>query len=209
MKKSLLLLCIGLMLNMATVTAATTTKTDIDAGKKLAQSVCAACHGMDGNSVVGMYPKLAGQHAKYTLVAMHEFKKGDQGKRNNPIMLEQMKNLSDAEMENVAAYYATQAMSAGGAVKELVPVGQMIYRGGNMKSGVPACMACHGPTGTGNAAARFPRLAGQQVDYLIEQLQAFRSGERQDIVGGMMNDVATRLTDDEIKAVASYISGLH
>lgn len=194
------------LFGLATADAA---KADLDAGKKLAQTVCAACHSADGNSAVSMYPKLAGQHAGYSIAAMHEFRKGDKGKRNNPIMFEQMKALSDADMENVAAYFASQDMSAGGAVEDLVPLGQQIYRGGNMGTGVPACMACHGPTGSGNAPARFPRLAGQHVDYVVEQLKAFRSGARQDAIGGMMNDVAQKMTDDEISAVASYISGLH
>jgi len=182
---------------------------DKDKGKSIADTVCAACHGPDGNSPVTIYPKLAGQHVGYLEQSLQEFRKGPQGKRNNPIMYGMVVNLSDDDIANVAAYYASQTMSAGGAAKDLVEVGERLYRGGNEDSGVPACLACHGPQGLGNDLANYPKISGQYADYIATQLKAYRAEERVDDPNGMMRGVAKHMTDAEITAVSSYVAGLH
>lgn len=202
MKKGLVwcaLLCLSLLVQMANGTD----------GAQIAKGICASCHNPDGNSVIPANPKLAGQHEGYLLAQLHELKKGSAGKRNNAIMASMLVNLSDDDLKGLAAYFSQQTMSPGGATKDLVASGQAIYRGGNLDKGVPACMACHGPSGAGNALARYPRLGGQHAEYIVQQLKNFRSGQRMDIIGGMMNDIAGKLSDDEMLAVASYISGLH
>jgi cytochrome c553 len=117
--------------------------------------------------------------------------------------------LSDADMHDLAAYFSTQTRTQGAAEESLVDLGQKLYRGGNPSSGVAACIGCHGPTGAGNPAAKFPALGGQHADYVSSQLKAFRSGERSNDAGNMMRSVAGKMTDNEIAAVASYVQGLH
>jgi cytochrome c553 len=176
------------------------------AAGKAASATCAACHGADGNSVNPEWPKLAGQGDAYLIKQLHEFKNGD---RKNAVMAPMAIGLSDTDMENLAAYYSAQTMSQGGADEALVELGQKLYRGGNPASGVTGCIGCHGPTGAGNPAAKFPHLAGQHAKYIENQLLAFRSGERANDAGKMMRNIADKMTDKEIQAVASYIQGLH
>ncbi|MEJ2508626.1 MAG: c-type cytochrome [Gammaproteobacteria bacterium] len=173
---------------------------------KAKSATCAACHGADGNSVNPQWPKLAGQHASYIEKELHDFKSGA---RTNPTMSPMAKPLSDDDINNLAAYFSQQTMSIGKADKKLVAKGEKIYRGGNSATGVAACMACHGPDGAGNPAAKFPRLGGQHAPYVVAQLEAFKSGARSNDAGKMMRNIASKMTDDEIKAVASYIEGLH
>ncbi|HKK04407.1 MAG TPA: c-type cytochrome [Gammaproteobacteria bacterium] len=173
---------------------------------KAKSATCAACHGADGNSVNPQWPKLAGQHASYIEKELHDFKSGA---RTNPTMSPMAKPLSDDDINNLAAYFSQQTMSIGKADKSLVAKGEKIYRGGNSATGVAACMACHGPDGAGNPAAKFPRLGGQHAPYVVAQLEAFKSGARSNDAGKMMRNIASKMTDDEIKAVASYIEGLH
>ena len=175
------------------------------AGKTLSVS-CAACHGSDGNSLTPQFPKLAGQGAPYILKELQDFKSG---KRQNPIMQGMAAPLSTQQMENLAAYFSRQKTAIGQADPTLVKLGQRIYRGGVPGAGVPACMACHGPDGAGNPAARFPMLHGQYAAYVVAQLKAFKSGARANDPHKMMRDIAARMTDKEIVAVASYIQGLH
>jgi len=175
------------------------------AGKAKSAS-CAACHGADGNSVNPLWPKLAGQHASYIMKELHDFKSGA---RKNSTMSPMAAPLSDDDIANLAAYFSQQTMSIGKADKSLVAEGEKIYRGGNSATGVAACMACHGPDGAGNPAAKFPRLGGQHAKYVVKQLEAFRSGARSNDAGQMMRNIASKMTDHEIKAVASYIQGLH
>jgi len=178
-------------------------------GKNKATTVCAACHGLDGNSNMPATPKLAGQYASYLKKELIAFRKGAQGQRNNPIMYGMAVSLSDQDIDDLAAYYAKQTMTPGGADEKLLALGEKIYRGGNIKTGVPACIACHSPNGDGNEAANYPRLSGQNADYVLAQLKAFRSGDRKNDPNSMMEGVAKAMTDDEMAAVSSYISGLH
>lgn len=179
---------------------------DAEAGKAKAVP-CAACHGADGNSANPIWPKIAGQHASYLEAQLHAFKSGA---RQNALMAGQVAGLSDKDMQNLAAYYATLEQTGGVANPDLVPVGEALYRGGNAESGVPACLACHGPSGLGNAGAAYPRVSGQHAEYTASSLKAYRDGSRAGTANAkMMSQVAAKLTDAEIDALASYISGLH
>jgi cytochrome c553 len=202
MKKFLVFAAVfSLVSGMSQATAAG----DATAGKA-ASATCAGCHGPDGNSVNPEWPKLAGQGVPYLVKQLHNFKDGE---RKNATMAPMAMGLSDQDMENLAAYFSDQTMSQGAADKSLVELGEKIYRGGNAASGVAACIGCHGPTGAGNPAAKFPRLAGQHAKYVENQLHAFKSGERNNDAGKMMRNIAGKMTDKEIQAVASYVQGLH
>lgn len=179
---------------------------DIEAGKA-ASATCAGCHGMDGNSAVASFPKLAGQGEKYLIKQINDIK---DGKRPVIEMTGILDGLSAQDIENIAAYFASQATTPGQAKKDLVKKGEVLYRQGNAATKVAACTACHGPAGEGVDLAVFPALAGQHADYIAAQLKKFRSGERaNDGDTRMMRSVAARLNDKEIEAVASYISGLY
>lgn len=182
---------------------------NIDAGRALT-STCAACHGADGNSVVAAYPSIAGQNARYLLRQMQLMR---DGLRPAPLMAGQLDGRTDAELQDMAAYYHAQTPTVGQADPAgAVQLGAAIYRGGLLDKRVSACTACHAPDGSGNALAGFPRLAGQQPDYVIEQLKAYREGLRKtdtDTYEGMMRQNAAHLTDGEIAAVANYVLGLH
>jgi len=194
----------------ATPTSATEPLLPGDAERGLAKSsTCVACHGTDGNSIIPDYPKIAGQNESYIIESLHEFKEGPGGERDNPIMFGMVANLSEQDMLDLASYYASQKVTLGEVDPALVELGQSIYRGGNIEAGVPACIACHGPRGEGNTLARFPALSGQNAAYVEAQLHAFRSGTRKGGVNDMMTQVVARMSEDEIKAVASYVSGLH
>jgi cytochrome c553 len=177
---------------------------DVAAGKQKS-AACVACHNADGNSTNPQWPKLAGQHADYLVKQLNDFKGGN---RANPIMSGMAAPLSQQDMEDLAAYFSTQKITVGQADPALVPVGEQIFRGGNLASGVAACAACHGPNGAGNPQAGFPALAGQHAEYIETQLRAFRSMERANDAGQMMRNIAMKMTDAEIKAVASYMQGL-
>lgn len=178
-----------------------------DAGAgKTKSAACAACHGPDGNSVNPDWPKLAGQGAPYLQKQLADFKGG---KRTNATMAPMAAPLSDQDVADLAAYFSSQKVKMGAADEALVDLGQKIYRGGNQASGVPACIGCHGPTGAGNPAAKFPSLSGQHSKYVMNQLNAFKSGARSNDPNKMMRDIAGKMTADEIKAVASYVQGLH
>ena len=172
---------------------------------KAKSAVCAACHNADGNSTVTQYPKLAGQSADYLVKQLQEFKSGA---RVNAIMVGMVAPLSPQDMEDLAAYFSSQQVARGAADPALAPAGEAMFRGGNLTSGVAACAACHGATGAGNPAAKFPALAGQHAEYVELQLKAFRTMERANDAGQMMRGVAAKMTDPEIKAVASYVQGL-
>jgi len=179
---------------------------DAASGKAKA-AMCASCHGADGNSVNPDWPKLAGQHANYLVKQLEDFKKGTE--RSNPLMAGMVASLTKTDMENLAAYFSTQKSTYGKADPALVDLGEKIYRGGNKTTGVPACMACHGPNGAGNPQANFPALSGQHAKYVATQLKAFRDGQRSNDAGAMMRNIAAKMTDQEIEAVASYVQGLH
>ena len=179
---------------------------DPAAGKEKSAS-CAACHGADGNSVNPEWPKLAGQHAGYIVKQLTYFKDGE---RVNETMKGMASNLTEQDREDLAAYFSSQKVKIGVADPSLVELGQKIYRSGNASSGIAPCMGCHGPNGAGNPAANYPALRGQNAKYVENQLRGFASGQRQnENAKKMMQILASRMTDREIRAVASYIQGLH
>ncbi|HMY99116.1 MAG TPA: cytochrome c [Burkholderiaceae bacterium] len=178
-------------------------KADPAKGQVTAQ-VCSACHAIDGSRGVSANPILQGQHADYLVKQLTEFKSG---KRDNAIMKGMATPLSDEDMKNVAAFFASKSMPAGAAkTKDLVLLGEKIYRGGVADRSIPACSGCHGPNGAG-IPAQYPRLAGQHAEYTEAQLKAFRDGVRKN--NPVMNGVAAKLNDREVKALADYIAGLH
>jgi cytochrome c553 len=185
-----------------TPVAAATAKPDLAKGQAAAQ-VCAACHTADGSRGSPANPILAGQHYDYLVKQLTEFKAG---KRKNAIMSGLAATLSDDDMKNVAAFYASKSAKPGFAKdKDLVKLGEKIYRGGIAEKAVPACAACHAPSGAG-MPAQYPRMAGQHGDYTEAQLVAFRGGVRAN--SAQMVTIAGKLSDREIKAVSDYIAGL-
>jgi cytochrome c553 len=178
---------------------------DAEAGKAKAVT-CTACHGTDGNSAAPNFPKLAGQHASYTAKQLADFKAGG---RTDATMNAMAAPLSEQDMADLAAFYATQQVKVGTAAADKVERGETLYRAGNAATGVSACAACHGPTGSGNAMANFPSLSGQHADYTVAQLKNFRAGARANDAGSMMRSIAGKMTDAEIEAVAQYIQGLN
>ena len=178
-----------------------------EAGK--AKSVtCAACHGPDGNSVTPEWPSLAGQHPSYIVRQLQAFKSGE---RQDAAMRGFASTLSDQDMLDIAAYFSEQTMRPKGADPALVGLGQQIYRGGVPERSIPACIACHGPTGMGNPPASFPRVSGQHASYVFNTLEAYASGDRRSDadLNQMMRNVTETLLEDEMKALASYMQGLH
>ncbi|MGB5261173.1 MAG: c-type cytochrome [Gammaproteobacteria bacterium] len=168
---------------------------------------CASCHGADGNSLNPEWPKLAGQHENYLVKQLQYFEAGE---REN-VTMKPMASVLDAQgRQDVAAFYATQKVSAGKADPALVELGERIYRSGNPESGVAPCMGCHGPNGAGNPAALYPALRGQHAKYIENQLHGFAEGRRvNENAKKMMQLLARRMTNREIRAVSSYIQGLH
>lgn len=178
-------------------------KPDLAKGEATSTNVCAACHSADGSRGAPANPIIAGQHPEYLVKQLEEFKSG---KRDNAVMKGFASTLSSADMKNVAAFYAGKSAKPGFAKnKDLVALGERIYRGGIAERAVPACSGCHSPTGAG-IPSQYPRLAGQHADYTEAQLIAFRAGTRKNNV--QMTGVAARMNDREIKAVADYIAGL-
>jgi cbb3-type cytochrome c oxidase subunit III len=185
-------------------------KADPAKGKAIAETVCVACHGVDGNSAAAANPHLAGQHQEYLYKQLTNFKAAD-GKpaaRNNAIMGGMVAALSDNDMKNVAAWFASQkAKPEAARDQSKIALGQRLWRQGDFKKGVPACAGCHGPAGAG-MPAQYPRLAGQFPEYTEAQLKAFRVDERNNDPESMMRTIAAKMSDVEIKAVAEYAAGL-
>ena len=185
-------------------------KPDLAKGEQIAKQICAACHAADGNSVAAANPKLAGQFPEYLHKQLVNFKPqgAKKAERENAIMAGMVASLSDGDMRNVAAYYASQKLQpAAAGNKELAAKGQKLWRGGNAANGVAACAGCHGPDGAG-IPSQFPRLGGQFAEYVEAQLKLFRAGGRANDPSGMMRGVAARMSDQEIRAVAEYAAGL-
>lgn len=177
---------------------------------KAKTETCVACHGLDGVGTAPAYPNLAGQDEGYLFQTLMEFKKGGTGARRNPVMVGMVAGLSEDDLAKLAAYYAAQEPVVGEADPALVAWGEKIYRGGILEEQVPACLACHGPQGEGNELANFPKLSGQHAEYVVAALKAYREGDERD--GGpnnMMHGVTHHMTTYDMKAVASYIQGLH
>ncbi|WP_018693977.1 c-type cytochrome [Algicola sagamiensis] len=185
---------------------------DKEAGKAKS-TTCVACHSVDGNSAVDMYPKLAGQHQEYLYQQLVSFKlghtsQGEEG-RVDPVMALQVKDLSDKDMMDLAAYFASQKTKAGGTPEDVIAAGEKLYRAGDKERGIPACTACHGPRGNGMGLANFPKISYQHATYVKTQLEKFRDGRRSNDPNGMMRDVAKKLTDEDIRILSQYVGGLH
>ncbi len=179
---------------------------DAEAGQAKA-AVCGACHGADGNSLAPNFPKLAGQGERYLLKQMHDIK---DGKRTVLEMTGLLTNLSDQDLADIAAYFASQKGSVGTADPKLVAQGEALFRGGKIAEGMPACTGCHNPSGQGNATAGFPHLGGQHAAYVAKQLTDFREGNRtNDGDAKIMQSIAAKLSNKDIAAISSYIEGLH
>ncbi len=186
-------------------------KGDPAKAQAIVTQVCAACHAADGNSVTPANPKLAGQHAEYIIKQLRNFKDAvkdpnKDGVRRSAVMGGIAGALTDQDMLNLGAYFSEKTMKPDSA-KLPYDLGQKVYRGGNAGTGVPACAACHGPTGAG-IPTQFPRLGGQHADYILAQLKAFRAGDRANDAGKMMRIIANKMSDQEMLAVANYIAGL-
>lgn len=207
----LLAACAVFASGVAAQTEESGSKPDLAKAKQLVSTTCGACHGSDGNSVNPANPSLAGQVAEYSTLQLMHFKSGI---RSNAIMAGMVANLTPEDMRSLGAYFASQTPK-GQAAKDpaLVMAGQKLYRGGAATNGTPACAACHTPNGAG-IPARYPRLSGQYADYLFAQLQAFKAGERgmdkggKDVNGRVMAQIAARMSEQDMRAVAEYASGL-
>jgi len=173
---------------------------------KAKTAVCAACHGADGNSALANFPKLAGQNEKYLLKQLKEIKAN-----TRPVveMTGLLNGFDDQDLADIAAYFAKQKIVLGQVPKDQLEAGQTLYRTGVASKGVAACTACHSPNGLGNGSAGFPALSGQHAAYVESQLKKFRTGDRANDPGKMMRDIAAKMSDAEIKAVAAYVQGLH
>ncbi len=181
-------------------------KGDAAAGQKKA-AVCGACHGVDGNSINPLWPSLAGQHASYIVQQL----KGFQNEfRQNITMSPMAAPLSEQDMLDLAAYFSSQTQKLGEANPDMVALGEKIYRGGNPETGVAACMACHGPQGNGNPAAKYPIVSGQHAQYTHKQLMDYKSGVRKPEGNAiMMRDIALKMSEAEMQAVTDYMQGLY
>jgi len=178
-------------------------------------AMCVACHGTDGNSPAPTFPKLAGLGEKYLLKQLQDIKSGQ---RQVAEMTGMLDGMSDQDLQDIAAFYDSQERQLAGAKEAKLELGEKIYRGGNIHTGVPACIGCHSPAGEGNSPAGYPALGGQYSTYIAKQLRAFRtaahdpedaSGRANDGDVAVMRGVAARMTDQEIDAVANFIAGLH
>ena len=199
-----------LALSALSVVVGTAAAQNAARGQRIAGQVCAACHAADGNSVAATNPKIAGQFAEYLQKQLGDFKAqpGKKPARESAIMTPMAANLSDDDIQSLAAYYAGQKLRpASAADKDLAALGQKIWRGGIAASNVPACGGCHGPAGAG-IPAQYPRLAGQFAEYVAAQLKGFKDNVRSNDANGIMRGVAARMTEREIQAVAQYAAGL-
>ena len=214
LKRSLASLAAGLVMTasvggLQAATPAKVAPADLAKGQAIAAAACVACHAADGNSVISIYPILAGQHAGYLAKQLHNFKVkpgADGAERANAVMGVFATALSEDDIRNVSAFYAAQAIKPSYSKdKTIIEKGQRIYRAGIAAQGVPACAGCHGPNGKG-IPSQYPRLSGQHADYTAATLAAFKSGERAN--SGQMMSIAKGMNDGDMKAVAEYLAGL-
>ncbi|MFG6176155.1 c-type cytochrome [Halomonas sp. THAF12] len=187
--------------------AASLADADAAAGRDKAR-VCAACHGQNGIGISPAFPNLAGQQASYLAKQIMDIR---DGRRSVPQMAGQVDDFSDQDAWDVAAYFADMEPALGQADPdpELVEQGRELYRAGDLESGLPACAACHSPTGSGIGSAAYPALSGLQRDYVVTTLQAFAAGERANDPNAIMRDIAAKMGDRDMNAVANYVHGLH
>ncbi|BDR14883.1 cytochrome c4 [Vibrio sp. STUT-A11] len=184
----------------------------IEAGKAKSQT-CVACHGADGNSAIAMYPKLAGQHAKYLEKQLQDLKLGmtsggKQG-RYDPVMSGMAMPLSDEDIADLSAYYASLPTSENSTPEDVVEKGKVLYTAGDAERGLTACIACHGARGNGTELSGFPKISGQHADYIKAQLTKFRDASRGNDMNAMMRDIAKKMTDEDIEVLSQYVGGLH
>ncbi len=179
-------------------------KTTLVANKAM---VCTACHGQEGNSTNPDWPNLAGQHTKYFVKQLKDMRNSNV--RDAPTMKVLAATLSEQDMDDLATYYAKMPLAQGSTPKEFLRRGEQLYRGGDFAKRITACIACHGPKGTGNAQAGFPLLSGQHAAYTLLQLLAFKDGKRKNDLNHIMQDISSRMSQDDMEAVAHYIEGLH
>ena len=180
---------------------------DPEAGKTKA-AACGGCHGMDGNSMVPTFPKLAGQGEKYAAKQLADFKANSA--RKNDMMLGMAAALSEQDMADIGAFYAAQKLAGPApADQDKAAAGKQLYKGGDLTKGIPACQACHGPRGGGVAGSGYPQVGGQYVDYTLAQLKAFRDGTRTNDEKELMRSIVKDMTDDQFEALANYIATLH
>jgi len=176
---------------------------------KLLSGPCTTCHNADGNSSAPIWPNIAGQQESYLVEQLIEFRKMDKGARHNPIMDPFVQSLSDQDIFDLASFFSMQITKLGKTQANLKLLGEKIYRGGNIETGVPSCAGCHSMDGSGNELAKFPKLSGQHADYIAGELKKFQTGERANDPNAIMRDIAKRMSDPEIEAVSSYVAGLH
>jgi len=213
-KLATLIATAGLALVATQVQAESLVDGSIEDGKAKALT-CTACHGPEGNSSNALWPNIAGQSASYLLDQLHAFKdsvgaKPEDVTRADPLMSSQAMLLSDQDMADLAVYFESLPAAAQSvADADMVDRGEALYRGGDSESGASACMACHGPTGRGNPAAKYPALQGQHAAYTAKQLNDYAAGTRQtDGKTNIMRDIAARLSKEDIEALSSYVQGL-
>lgn len=178
-----------------------------DLSRENKRTVCAACHGPQGVSVLSQWPSLAGQHADYLVKQIQDMK--DRNGREVPSMTSVVTQLSELDIADIAAFYASKPIPENSTPKKYMARGEQLYRGGDFSRHITACIACHGPKGTGNAEAGFPVLSGQQANYTIQQLHAFKDKTRQNDLFAIMRDISARMSDNDIDAVSYYVAGLH
>ena len=189
-----------MMLNTAAIAG------DAAAGKNKA-AACGGCHGMDGNSFVPTFPKLAGQNETYIVNQLKAFKANDT--RKNDIMLGMAAGLSEQDMADIGAYFQGQRVSAAAPFDEAkAAAGRELYKGGDLQKGIPACQSCHGPTGAGMAGIGYPQIGGQYVDYTLAQLKAFKEGSRSNDDKRIMRDIVAQLSDEQLEALANYAASI-
>lgn len=195
---------------LATLSTPAIAAGDAEAGKTKA-IICSACHGVDGNSMIDMYPKIAGQQETYLKKQLHDLRQaahtGGKEGRNEPLMSPMAAGLSDQDIEDLSAFYASQSLTVT-EVKDVPALGEQLYKGGDTVRGITACIACHGPNGKGSEAAGFPAIAGQHANYIKIQLTKFHDSTRNNDLNGMMQDVAKKLTSEDIEALAKYVASI-
>ncbi len=177
------------------------------AAGKAKSAACGGCHGFDGNSPVATYPKLAGQNEAYITKQVKDFKANSD--RQNPIMFGMVAALSDADAADIGAYFQSQSIKEAAAFDaDKIAEGREMYKGGDLQKGIPACQACHGPTGAGTAGIGFPQLGGQYVEYTLAQLKAFKDGSRKNDAKKLMRSIVEKMSEKDMVAVANYIASL-
>ena len=188
------------------LTSAAALAGDAAAGKTKS-AACGGCHGFDGNSPIATYPKLAGQNEAYIVKQVKDFKANTT--RQNAIMLGMVAAVSDEDAADIGAYFQAQSLSQAATFDEAkAAAGRELYKGGNLQTGIPACQACHGPTGSGTAGIGYPQLGGQYVEYTLAQLKAFKDGTRSNDDKELMRSIVEKLSDEDMDAVANYIASL-